>query len=583
MSSKVRKLYYDQCHGTTCFPRVVIGTPSSWNTVISFSGKDDYESCTWSPCGQFIAAQVGEVIEIRNQLTFELHTVLQSIKCTHLSIGPHAYLPNRQTLAYSPDGRTLACSLSAALIFWDVQTGGMVKEIECCSNVFSLVWSLDGRRIATLSNEGSIMHVRVYDVASRNQMFAKEFNSKNDFYLWACKETFQFMEIVLHPSDSALKISISEIGIGPTFIEIQSLSIKHELWLDKPITFSPSTHHMSTSSFNSLHILNIQNSDCLLTEEGYFHSPQFSPDGSFFAASHSGGIRVWKFTSDPDRYTLWAESLFYYLPLFFLNSISLHFSPNSSSILFQHKGDLQVWNLHIIPTTPKRHHQYMAISHSGSCIATAYQSESTVSIINLHSHSSSQFIETGVNIEGLAISGNVLLVASLGKVVAWLLTEGGMVVGMFDNDMADQSNSIWTTYSPRNYEIQDFMIEGQVGVIRAGGVPYFVYHTETGGILDHKPSQFSSSYPWHCISNRTDGQEYHYLRYHGLMDDTSPEDYWPISSITTQKAEWVVDPKGRHRFWIPVNWRWYWNNKNWHHDIKTIFSNIGGKPVIIKF
>ena len=58
--------------------------------TISFSGKDTYKCCTWSPCGQFIAALMSNSVEIQNQLTFELLTVLKSTE--YLLIWSSAHL-----------------------------------------------------------------------------------------------------------------------------------------------------------------------------------------------------------------------------------------------------------------------------------------------------------------------------------------------------------------------------------------------------------------------------------------------------------------------------------------------------------
>lgn len=103
-SSIVRKHYYNQCHGITCLPRAVIGGPDAWDPTVSVSSKgDEYGSCTWSPCGRFIAAQIGNIVEIRDQLTFELLTVLQPAETTNQLTGP---------LVYSPDGHSLACGVS---------------------------------------------------------------------------------------------------------------------------------------------------------------------------------------------------------------------------------------------------------------------------------------------------------------------------------------------------------------------------------------------------------------------------------------------------------------------------------------
>ncbi|KAF9784562.1 hypothetical protein BJ322DRAFT_985598, partial [Thelephora terrestris] len=117
-SSIVRRLYYQRCRGDTCLPRVVVGAPDSWDQAVSFSNKDRYVSCIWSPCGRFIAAQTPITVEIRDQLTAELLTTLQPPETIHLE-GP---------LAYSPDGRSLACASDTSILIWDLQTGGVAGE-----------------------------------------------------------------------------------------------------------------------------------------------------------------------------------------------------------------------------------------------------------------------------------------------------------------------------------------------------------------------------------------------------------------------------------------------------------------------
>jgi WD40 repeat protein len=101
-------------------PRVLVGTPDLWDQTISISTAfPGYQDCAWSPCGRYIAAQTGNIVEIRNQLTLELLTTLHPTEGSIFLTGP---------LAYSPDGRSLACSSSRAIIIWDIQTGGVLKE-----------------------------------------------------------------------------------------------------------------------------------------------------------------------------------------------------------------------------------------------------------------------------------------------------------------------------------------------------------------------------------------------------------------------------------------------------------------------
>ena len=93
ISSIVRKLYYDRCDRITQCPRVVVGTPDRWDPTRSFFCKGNGKSCAWSPCGQFIAARTREMVEIRNHLTLEILTILQSPSDAHPLIGSPAYSP----------------------------------------------------------------------------------------------------------------------------------------------------------------------------------------------------------------------------------------------------------------------------------------------------------------------------------------------------------------------------------------------------------------------------------------------------------------------------------------------------------
>ena len=562
ISSIVRKLYYDRCHNITRFPRVVIGTPDSWDQTISISAKDDYKSCAWSPRGRFIAVRMREKVEIRNQLTFELLTTLQSSKYTS---------PALSLLAFSPDGRSLAVGFPDTIIIWDIQTGGVAKEIKCDGNVRSLVWSLDGESIAvTLYRRLSTQGVETYDVVSGAQLFMKELKQCVQSFLWAYEKSFRFLEV----DDHVIEISLSEIGPGSTKTETFRVTAPHST----AIAFSPSTHHMSASSYHTLRVFDIRTSDCVLELSDWFTCSEFSPDGSLLATCSEDNLLIWK-------YALGGYTLFGKYPLPSYPSPSLHFSPTSSSILIRSMGVLQVRRLDDSPTTPKACHQYAAIFRSGSRIATAYESESTVTIIDLHSQTPVQVIDTGVRINGLVITGNILLVASSETVIAWLVMGEGPVDGVFGKKGASCGDRIWSTSSPfREPRRLQFRVEGQVGVIGTKEIFPFIYHTETGDILDrtHEPQHFSR--PWISFYHPIDCQEYHHLRSNDLPSrEPPPEDDWLISRTTTQEAGWVVDPQGRHRFWLPVEWRNPWKRENWHHDITTLFIDIGNQPVIIKF
>ena len=476
MSSIVRKMYYDRCHGLTRYPRVVIGTPESWDPTISLSGKHDYGSCTWSPCGQFIAAQAGGTVEIRNPLTFELLTVLKSTKYTPLLTSP---------LAYSPGGRSLTYGFSGGIVIWDIQTGGVANEIRCDGIIASLVWSLDGSVVAVTFSSGDwITKVETYNVLSGVQLFTKRFKREAYIYLWAHEKSFRLIEVAYYFDN----YTISEIGTTLIKIESSSLTIDGRLRMDiYEIAFSPSTYCL-TAFGRGTSVFDIRTSRVLLQEPSSFTSFHLSPDGSHFACFQSTALQIFKYTSD--RYTPFWES-----PFGHKNNSCLQFSPSSSSLLSQHDGILQVRRLSDLPSTSKSHRQYTAITRSGRRITTVNSLEATVTIIDLHSQAPSQFIDTGLDACRLAITGNVLVVMGTREAAGWLLTEEGTVDGVFDNQRASRSNSKWTLAVPPGCELVrwELRVEGKVGVIqgkrRLRG-RYFdplFYRIETGDVLELAP------------------------------------------------------------------------------------------------
>ena len=529
LSSIIRKLYYDRCHGVTRLPRVVTGTPDSWDTTISLSSKDGYGFCAWSPCGQFIAAQTGQTVEIRNHLTFELLTVLQSTKYTPLPRSP---------LVYSPDGRSLACCFSGGIAIWDIQTGGVANEIKSDKRIASLVWSLDGSMVATTwrfstgASGGSRDRVatawrfgtgvETYNIFSGAQLFTQQFGSRTYVYLWAHEKSFRLMEAVSQELDrkrQSLTYTISEIG--PTLIEIESSSLttgNPYSWTISEIAFSPSTHHIATFG-SSIFIYDIRTSHRLLQDPGHWCTFfQFSPDGSHFASSSKYSLRV--FQRNSGSYTLLWESLFRHendssrrITSPFSSNPSQHdgvfqFSPTSSSILSKHDGILQVRRLSNPPIAFNANLRSTAISPSGRYIATARNHGTTVSIIDLRSLAPSQFIDTGFDVWELDITGNVLVVMGDDGAAGWLLTEEGMVDDVFSDQRVSESDSKWTLPAPPiQGGLWNLWADGGIGVITAKACdekPLY-YSTNTGDVLMFGPSP---RHHWHERS--TEGGLHHH-------------------------------------------------------------------------
>ena len=565
VSSIVRRLYHYR--HITRSPEVVIGTSDLWDQGVAVSSKNNYSGpCTWSPCGQFVAARTEGVVEIRNQLTLEQITILHPPgMIADFKEGP---------LGYSPDGRFIAYApRTAGIMVWDIQTGGVAKEIKHSVENDSLVWSSDGGTICaigsdegtirvTRSDEGTIcaigwghpsaVFVHTYDISSGTISSPGTLKSNGKPYLWVDDESFWIMTM----RNGGNGIDIFEVG--PTLARIRSFDFSPIL-IARIGSFSPTTHRVCISSSDQFRIFDIQNSNLLLDATHDYNSQCFSSDGSLFAASRDS-VRIWEYTSG--RYVPWRE--FQYQD----SATSLQFSPTQSSILHRSRGILRVWRLHELPATPKTHRQQLVgLSRSGTHVATAYELENTVTIIDLVGRSPPQFIDTDVEIQGLILRGNVLVVGGARETVAWLLTEEGLVDGVVGDRRVVRSDSIWTTSQHKGPS--RFLDWDQIGILVLHTNAWYIYDTETGEVLD--PTQIAEDdYGFRSYYNNTPQR------------NTPPEDRWQTSRGTLLEG-WVKDAEGKHRMWVPVEWRDGWNLAGWHHDATTQFSYIEGRFVLVKF
>ena len=208
---------------------------------------------------------------------------------------------------------------------------------------------------------------------------------------------------------------------------------------------------------------------------------------------------------------------------------------------------------------------------------------STITITNLLSPTLSQFIDTGMHVDTLAFTGNVLLVWDDCELVAWRLTEKGMVDGVSADRRADRGNSIWTaaTSSP-TFSSPTLLVVDQTVVIKYGESNIIhIYHTGTGEVLapaQVSPHPYTREYiPWSMHRCQ------HYPHYRSLDAPIFPsEDEWPVRWAALEEG-WVKDLEGKHRLWIPAEWSvrtiqgggWLCN--------KTLLLYPGDTPVIIVF
>ena len=585
----MRKLYYSQrAHS---LPRVLTGIQNSWQpSTASTSTKHSYQlSSAWSPCGQVVAVVSEKAVEIRDTLSLKLLSTLQL---------PEGATRFTQGLAYSPDGCFLASCSNTAIIIWDVQTGGAVKKIEfgASGDCLQLVWSLNGEKIAIVLQVAGILAVHLYQVASSTIQLSSPIQKLSSVKIWAHNESFRIVVIAWEELGRGRIAKIYEVG--STLVKIEPLTFRSGHGLGE---FSPTTNRISAyvqekhSEDNKLLILDICNSKLLLQATvGVCVDCHFSPDGSLFAASTRDSFIIWKYTSN--KYTQWGK--------FKQGGMSFQFSPTSSTIFGESGNILYIFHLDYSPTTISsesvtdiQSQKLDAFSLAGTYIATAYQHESTVTITNLCSGNppTSQFIDTGLSILAMVLTGNVLIVRGPETVAAWLLTKVGAVDGIVDNRRANQNDILWkqsilshSSIFTKLFGHEDhsgngattLTVEDAIAAIWHSRMILCVYHIQTGEILGTDKSPKGKEYYLYGPCKKHEPRTYYHestYKGHGFLEgDLS------ISQATLQGG-WIKDPEGKHQLWLHPTWRSTKNEVDWLHNASTLRLKTSSQLVIVKF
>ena len=534
------------------------GNPGSWDPWIAASWEYDRGLYAWSPCGRFIAVENGEGVEIYDSLSFELLSTLMPIESAQESMDQ---------LAYSMDGRSAASVFGGSLVIWDTQTGGVAKEIEYGGTYSaSLAWSLNGSTICIVSADmmPSPYTVFIYDIASGVMCSPGTLPSADEPYVWARDTSFRIMTT----AQDGLICLINIFEVGSVLTRIESFHIKIRRRYFRVGSFSQTTYRISILVNGGFLVFDARTSRRLL--EGGDPTPHcFSPDGSLFAgiSKSESAVCIWKYTSDD--YMPWRE-----FPLPLQNSTlayhSLQFSPTSSSLSARFDKFLRLWRLDGPPIFAHHNRRMLlvALSYCGSYVATSRETDTIVTITNLLSQSPPHFIDTGMMINTLALTGNILLALGSGTIVAWRLTGEGAVGGVFPGGRAGHGDSIWTVSLSGDPK---FLVTDETVAIKQGGRVIWVYRTETGEVLEPtKPLIYH--YP-------------HYTSREMLRDlHRCRHDHLNLVLLATIQTGWAKDPEGRHQLWIPVEWRNSLDYATSLHDNKVLRLALkGGGTVLIRF
>ena len=569
------------------------GVPSSWDQIAILNHL--HVSSAWSPCGQYFSTLSSTSVEEWDATTLEKRSSLQPCTITETQWPEDAYFPD--ALAYSPDGHSLACFFGSVIVIWDLQTGGVVEEIETngpgiCHSP-TLVWSSDGTTIyASYEGEDPAWVVTACNIAS-GKVYSNMVQSSVKPHFWL-HGTFLWVMAIVHDDDSQATIKILEIQPNSINHLIESFPVNNLVELlprgtCAKISFCPATYQISTIIQKSgykgtLFTFDIQSSKVLVEREGYLvqSGSYFSPDGRLLVACDvTDTILIWEYTPE-QGYAL--QTKLQPKTVIPDDLCGYKFSPSSSMILISSAYFLEVHNLEgPRPNSPQQtSHHVIFPKNPATCVITASDSGSTFTITNLQT-GSSQCIDTKFKIEGLDITGNILLVQGADIIAVWQLTTEGTVNKVLDNTGGDSDGRLWTKPVPPNAYV-GLSTHGHIGAIKTDQDLICYYDTETGVELD--PIRVNT--PVHCFSRVYFGGNGGYSL-HSNWYCFPGSDYPTWYHLKYYKAKlhegWVKYAEGdhQHQFWLPPEWRHAYKKSYWVENVTTVvFDFMDNPPVIIK-
>ena len=437
--SIVRKLYESHAHP---FTRVVRGVPTSWDaSIVAKTRLFEVRGVAWSPCDRFIA------VTWRRARTVDVldSAILQQLQTLKLPREMH----HLTTHAFSPDSRILTCfgytttysdSIGPELfvVSWDLQTGGVASIVRWRGPLrdiqdTSITYSTNGKMVGVFCcfpDRSDDSHIFICDVSSGALVRSHSLGDTAPLseLAWTHGECLRFATVDIRA------ITIWEVGFtsGTTPTKVETFPTPDDCDTQSPIfaQFHPATCRLASNFQKTVWVWDGRNSRNLLrcTDADFDSLMSFSSDGHFFACSTiQSGIYLWK------------ESLAGYM----LHGIlAFDGSPllvrNGESIVTFGRCMVQLWRTkslaspssRILTEAPQSAFYFITeFSPDGMLAVVAKLEGYMVTVLDLKSGAPQLTVYPGIQVYGLGVIGNTVVVIGCREVVAWDLLAGDCVPG----------------------------------------------------------------------------------------------------------------------------------------------------------
>ena len=595
----------------------------SWDaSTMATTRPSKIDSAVWSPCDRFIAITWynAKTVDVLDSATLQRLQTLESSQDV-----PTTW----RVLAFSPDSRILTCcsgrcsnSLDEepSVVSWDLQTGGVANVVRLqpkfvCPMTRSITYSVDGKIAGVLYHHWTNPKnstISVIDVASGTLMHSHLLENATPLskHIWTYGTSLRFATV------DAMAITIWEVAFTssatPTKVKIFPSPVDFNGKRPEDAQLHPTTYRLAFVSQQRILVWDVQNSRYLLESADAEFSPKmsFSSDGRFFTCATKGSkVYLWKETS--------AGYILHGILVPNTEEPTPLLARNGKSILAFGGCTIQLWHTKSLTTpppsiltqAPRRDDRFIVEFSSDDMFAVvAEKRDNTVTVLNLKFGVPWLTIDTSMNIFGLGVIGNAVVVIGIPKVIAWNLPAGDCV----SHGRVGLEGSSWTIdleVNPSGVNLGDSIPFVDSASISSNSrhialkcyTCLFIFNGSTGecvgGIYNVPvPDGF-------CLS--PDGCEVWSLSKDGgarawrvgsrqevlkrLMDEVDmehpPEGYPWVSSRGYRVTDdwWILGPDGRRLLMLPPPWQSYAVQRVWKGRFLALLHGGLSEPVILEF
>jgi len=425
---------------------------------------------------------------------------------------------------------------------------------------------------------GSAIHISIYNLLSgTHTRFHHAPEGKLVAPIWTHGECLRL--VTVKPGS----VTVWEVGFTSTHMptEIESLPTPGDISdLESPL-FLPNLSRLAFIHRGKVLIWDARDSKLLLDylSCGWDADMSFSSDGRFFvcrSGTINRDIRLWK--ESPAGYTLHRQLVSGIGPC-----IRQLLSPDGESIIGTRPYETQLWrttdpisSLSSVPTpTTGGGNFILEFSPDGSLAATARRRDNTVTVLDINSGNPRLIIDTGMDVYGLRVTRNSVIVVGDGMIITWNLPAGDHVLDARAT-VDDSARTItFNGSAPRYIFSQSATISSDLSyvvTIRGDRTGLDVYDMSTGNHLagtNAKVEALSQITSDGCEAWSLEGWPYKGWKI--IKDENSdvieleplPENAAPSGRHIYRSPHghgiaddgWIFDSRGKLLMWLPQRWR----------------------------